>query len=107
GVIGLGCYTITLNYGELVLPSGIARFIISLSPVITVISALLFLGENMTRNRIVGTLVSMSGVVLIIVRKIKQLEFQVGCYFVLIAMFTSTIYSIMQKPILKKYHAIQ
>ncbi len=107
GVIGLGCYTLTLNYGELAVPSGIASFIISLSPLITVFTAVIFLRESISLNVIIGMLISIAGVALIMLSKIHQFQFQVGCYFVLIAMFTGGIYSVMQKPFLKKYHAIQ
>src|SRR5436190_2069276 len=46
GVLGLGCYNLALNYGEVAVTSGIASFIISLSPVVTLIFAALFLSER-------------------------------------------------------------
>src|SRR5436190_11936201 len=39
GIVAIGIYNLSLNYGELVVPSGTASFIVSQSPIITAILA--------------------------------------------------------------------
>jgi drug/metabolite transporter (DMT)-like permease len=107
GTIGLGIYNIALNYGEIEVPSGIASFIISLSPLVTALVALIFLNEVITINMIVGMLVSIFGVGLIMLSKTLHFHLQIGFLYVFIAMMVGGIYSVVQKPLLKKYHAIQ
>lgn len=65
GMLGLGIYSLMLNYGEIEIPSGVASFIISLSPLVTLIIAVLFLRESVTFRMVLGTLVSIFGVGLI------------------------------------------
>ncbi len=107
GVIGLGIYNIALNYGEIEVSSGIASFIISLSPLVSLLLAVFFLNESMTINMIVGMLVSIFGVGLIMFGKNHHFTFQSGFCDVMIAMLVSGMFSVMQKPFLRKYHAIQ
>lgn len=107
GTLGLGVYNIALNYGEIEVPSGIASFIISLSPLITALVALIFLNEIISMNMIFGMLVSIFGVGLIMLGKTQHFHLQMGFLYVFIAMVTGGIYSVVQKPLLAKYHAIQ
>jgi len=107
GILGLGCYNITLNTGETVVASGVASFIISLSPVITVIFASLFLGERFNIGMIAGMLISISGVGLIALAETHEMQFNTGLIFMLVATLTCGLYSVMQKPFLTHYHAIE
>jgi drug/metabolite transporter (DMT)-like permease len=107
GMLGLGVYSIMLNYGEIEVPSGVASFIISLSPLITLIIAVLFLNETVTFGMVLGTFVSIFGVGLIMMDKNHHFHMQAGFYFVFVSTMISGIYSIMQKPFLKKYHALE
>ncbi len=106
GMFGLGFYNIALNYGELEVSSGIASFIISLSPLVTVIFALFFLGEIITINMIFGMLISVFGVGLIMFGKTHHFAMQIALFYVFIAMIIGGVYSVLQKPFLRKYHAI-
>lgn len=106
GMFGLGFYNIALNYGELEVPSGIASFIISLSPLITLIFALFFLGETITVNMFYGMLVSVFGAGIIMFGKTHHFAMQIALFYVFIATVIGGVYSVLQKPFLKKYHAI-
>lgn len=106
GMMGLGIYNITLNYGELTIPSGIASFIISQSPILTVIFAVFFLGERINIFVIIGMVVSLLGVMLISIGQTKGFKLDIGMLYVLIATLISALYSVVQKPFLRKYHAI-
>lgn len=106
GAIGIGIYNITLNYGELVVSAGMASFIISQSPVITTILAVIFFRERITLYSIVGMMVSILGVGLIAAGRDSEFNFYVGIVYVLIAMFVGGLYSVLQKSLLQKYNVI-
>ncbi|HSW93844.1 MAG TPA: DMT family transporter [Gammaproteobacteria bacterium] len=106
GMLGLGIYSLALNYGEIQISSGVASFIISLSPLVTLIIAALFLNETVTGTMVVGTLVSIFGVGLIMASKEHAIHSRLGFFYLFISMVISGLYSIIQKPFLKKYHAL-
>jgi drug/metabolite transporter (DMT)-like permease len=107
GVIGIGIYNLTLNHGELAVSSGVASFITSQSPVVTTIFAILFLGERLTGRRALGFVISLVGVVIIAYGEIGKFELTTGMTYVIIAMIAGSCMSIMQKPYMKKYDAIE
>jgi drug/metabolite transporter (DMT)-like permease len=107
GAIGVGCYNITLNLGELSVPSGMSSFIISQSPVITTLFAVVFLSERFNLMNFIGMLVSISGVFMILIGETHGLHFSIGMIYILIATVVGGFYSVLQKPFLKKYHAIE
>lgn len=107
GMFAVGCYNITLNYGEVSVPSGIASFIISQSPIVTVICAILFLREQINSNLVLGMMVSFGGLTLILLGGEHQFDFHVGVLFVMAATFIGGVYSVLQKPFLRKYHATE
>jgi drug/metabolite transporter (DMT)-like permease len=107
GIIGIGFYQIALNYGEIFVSAGITSFIISLSPLITLIFAVIFLREKVSANIVYGMLISVAGVALIMLSKTGEFNFHLGVLYVLAATVISGIYSVVQKPFLKKYHAME
>lgn len=107
GAVGIGIYNIALNYGELSISSGTTSFIISQAPVITAILAILFLGEELSLLRIIGFMVSIMGVALITLGEKGGFKWDASLFYILIATITGSCYSVLQKPFLKKYHAIE
>lgn len=107
GVIGIGIYNITLNYGELSISSGMSSFITSQSPILTSIFAMVFLGEELNFSRILGFLVSIFGVTLIALGEVGGFKWDIGMTYILFATLAAGCYSVLQKPFLKKYHAIE
>jgi drug/metabolite transporter (DMT)-like permease len=107
GAIGIGVYNITLNYGELTVSSGMASFITSQAPIITTILAIIFLGERANKFRILGFLISIAGVALIAMGENGGLTLDTSILYVLIATLAAGLYSVLQKPFLKRYHAIE
>jgi drug/metabolite transporter (DMT)-like permease len=89
GVVGIGIYNITLNYGELSISSGMASFIISQAPILT------------------AFFVSVFGVTLIAFGEKGGFKWDLSVMYVFIATLSAGLYSIMQKPFLKRYHAIE
>lgn len=106
GAIGLGLYNVALNYGELTVPSGIASFIISQSPLITVIIAVTYFGEAFSIFTLVGVLISILGVGIISIGEHGSIHLGSGMVAILIATLVNSLYSNLQKPFLNKYHAI-
>lgn len=107
GAIGIGIYNIALNYSELFINSGTASFIIGQSPIITALFALLFLGERVTKLRLLGFMVSVLGVACIAIGQSSEMKWELGLGYVLLAATVGGLYSVMQKPFLKKYNAIE
>jgi len=107
GAIGIGVYNITLNYGELTVSSGMASFITSQAPIITTILAIIFLGERANKFRILGFLISIAGVALIAMGENGGLTLDTSILYILIATLAAGLYSVLQKPFLKRYHAIE
>lgn len=109
GVMGIGLYNIGLNYVELTITSGTASFIISQVPIVTAVLALLFLGERLTWIRMLGFAVSISGIALMTLsqRGGLSLHWSSGLMYMMMVVLASSFYGILQKPFLKKYHAIE
>lgn len=105
GGVGLGGYNIFLNYGEISIPSGIASFIISQSPLLAMLLAVVFLGERFKVFGLIGILISIFGVGLIAVGESDNFKFDIGILFCLLATLASGLYSVLQKPFLTKYNA--
>lgn len=106
GAIGIGLYNIALNYGELVVSSSMASFIVSQSPVVTTILAFLFLRERVTGYTVLGMMISGIGVALICVSSDSKFDFYIGIVFVMISTVVGSLYSILQKSLLQKHNAI-
>jgi drug/metabolite transporter (DMT)-like permease len=106
GAIGIGLYNITLNVGEVSIPSGTASFIISQSPVIAMLFAVIFLGEVLSLLAIIGITISIFGVFLISSGQANGFHFNNALASLLFATTVGALYHIFQKPLLKKYHTI-
>lgn len=107
GVIGIGLYNITLNFGELTVNPGIAGFIISLIPVVVTLLAILFLGEKVSANIWRGLLVSLCGVLLIAISHSEGARIDIGIFYLLIATLCGGIYNIAYKSLASKYDSVQ
>lgn len=106
GAIGIGFYNIALNYGEILVPSGMASFIVSQIPVVTTLLAIVFLGEKINRIGVLGMCLSAIGVGLIALGHKGEFGFYVSIVYVIFACFAVGCYNILQKPLLQKYKAM-
>jgi drug/metabolite transporter (DMT)-like permease len=107
GAVAVGVYHVALNNGELLIPSGTASFIVSQSPVITTVLAIIFLRERLTFYGFLGMAISVFGVALIMIGGNAELKFHIENLYILLAAVMGSLYSVLQKPFLKKYHAIE
>jgi drug/metabolite transporter (DMT)-like permease len=106
GAIGIGCYNIALNYGEILVPAGMASFIVSQIPVVTTLLAVLFLRERMNRYGVLGMLLSVVGVAMIAFSHRAEFGFYLSVLYIIFACFAVGCYNILQKPLLQQYKAI-
>lgn len=106
GVFGVGGYNIALNYGEVSVSSGVSSFIISQSPIFTTMFAIFFLNETCGLLSYLGMVISLLGVSLISLGETKGVHLDIGIAYIFFATVISALYSILQKPFLRKYHAI-
>lgn len=107
GVLGIGFYTVALNYGEITTLSAIASFIITQSPVIMVLLAVIFLGEKINIYGITGIIISFMGICLIAISQSHGWHFDIGVISVALAAIAGSLYAILQKPLFAKVPAIQ
>jgi drug/metabolite transporter (DMT)-like permease len=106
GVVGIGCYNIALNYGETLVPSGMASFIVSQMPVVTALLAVFFLNERITHDGCLGMGLSVIGVAMIALSHHAEFGFYLSVLYVIFACLAGGIYNILQKPLLQKYKAV-
>lgn len=106
GVLGIGVYNLALNYGELSVSSGMASFITSQAPIISTALAIIFLGERTNFLCLLGLLVSVFGVSLIALGE-GGFSWDRSIFYIILATTAAGFYSVLQKPFLKRYHAIE
>lgn len=107
GVVGFAVYNVTLNYGEVTVTSSIASFIVGLIPVFMTILAVIFLKERLKIFAWIGVLVSLSGIIVIAIGEHAGVAFDYGVLFCIVTTLSGAIYSVSQKPLLKRFSAIE
>ncbi|WP_022801218.1 DMT family transporter [Deinococcus ficus] len=103
---GITLYHVFLNYGEVSVPAGTASLIIAAGPVITALLATRFLGERLSALGWAGTLVSLSGVALIVLGKGENLDFTRGALLILGSAVFTSVYFVFQKPLLSRINPL-
>lgn len=107
GTVGIGIYNIAINYGEVVVPAGIAGFIIGLMPVFTMIFAFLLLDERVPLKSWLGVLISFVGLFLIAMSERGSLKFDIGLLYILVAAILGSYYAVAQKTLFHRYHPLE
>lgn len=101
GIFGVAVYHISLNAGEIYIPSGVASLIIAMSPVFVLILSAALLGERITSAKVLGILVALFGVYLL--SHPESGGDVLGIALVLIATLSAGIYTVGGKMLLKRY----
>lgn len=108
GITGFSLYNVLLNIGETMVSGAIASFIASQIPVVTILLATLFLHERLTKLAWIGLCISTLGIVIIAFGESQQLGyFNLGILFVIASVCCGAMYSVLQKPLLKRMQAIE
>ncbi|MEL6935512.1 MAG: DMT family transporter [Cyanobacteria bacterium J06607_17] len=107
GLTGFTLYNVFLNAGELTVSAGMASFIISAEIGIIALLAWLFYNETLTLSRWSGIALCVLGVAVISLAGSGSLQFSIGALLVFMATLCISVYSVIQKPLLQRYNAIQ
>jgi len=107
GLTGFAIYNLGLGYGEITVPAATASFLIASAPVWMALLAWLLLGERLRLWGWIGTGLSFAGVAAIALANGGGLQLSPPALLVLAAAFSTSLYSLGQKPLLKRYSALQ
>jgi drug/metabolite transporter (DMT)-like permease len=107
GFLGFAFYNVALNAGETKIPAGTASLIIASAPIYVALLASFFYKEQMKPAAWVGIVISFLGVAVISVEPDQGLQLSLSALLVLAAALAQAIYSVIQKPFLKRYSPIQ
>lgn len=107
GIMGIGIYNIAINYGEIVVPAGIAGFIVGLMPVFTMIFAFFMLNERVPRKSWWGVLISLLGLFLIAFNERAGFRYDTGLLYILLASVLGSYYAVAQKALFDRYHPLE
>ncbi|MEM7794293.1 MAG: DMT family transporter [Cyanobacteria bacterium P01_C01_bin.118] len=107
GLTGFTLYNVFLNAGQLTVSAGMASFIISSEIGIIALLACLFYGETLTLANWIGIGLCVIGVAVISLTSGGGLQFSLGALLVFMATLCISLYSVIQKPLLQRYSAIQ
>lgn len=107
GFIGFTLYNITLNAGQQFVSAGAASFIISSEVAVIALLASVFFKERLDAMGWLGILICVVGVGIISSTAEGGFSITWGAFYIFVAMLCMSLYSVMQKPFLKRYDAIQ
>ena len=103
---GITAYHILLNVGQLTVPSGTASLIVAAGPVFTALLATRFAGERLNALGWLGTLISLSGVTLIVLGRGQDLGFTRGALLILGAAVCTSLYFVFQRSLLRRMNSL-
>ena len=106
GLFGFTLYNLCLNAGEATITAGAAALIGSTIPVLSTLSALIFLGERVNSRVWSGSAFALAGVALIAWGEEKGIGFGAGAFLVMGAAICAALYNTLQKPLLRTYAAL-
>lgn len=106
GFLGITLYHTLLNYGQVVVPAGPAALLIACGPVFTALISYVAVRERLSAWGWGGIGVSMGGVALITVGQGRELSFEPASLLVLLAALSTSLYFVLQRPLLRKYNPL-
>jgi len=107
GLLGFTVYQVALVYGQVTVTAGAASLLIASGPIFTALLAMTFLGERLKIWGWLGIVLSFFGVSLIALGEGKGVRFDPGALLILLAAFSAGLYFVIQKPLLRKYNALE
>jgi drug/metabolite transporter (DMT)-like permease len=107
GIMGIGIYNIAINYGEIVVPAGVAGFIVGLMPVFTMVFAFILLKERVPLKCWWGVLISLLGLFLIAFNEHAGFNYDAGVLYILLAAILGSYYAVAQKALFHRYHPFE
>jgi len=107
GITGIALYHTALNFGEQTVTAGAASFIIGSSPIWGTIFSMIILGDRPGIAVWLGILISFTGITIIAVSESGGVHVTRGALLVLVSAVSGGLYCTIQKPMLKKYSALE
>jgi drug/metabolite transporter (DMT)-like permease len=100
-------YSLAINTGEHIVGAAMSGFIIGQTPILVTIGAVIFYKERVNHFGKFGFLISFIGMALILWDTEAQHHISTDFGLVLVALMCNAAYLLGQKPLLKKFHAIE
>ena len=108
GFMSVPIYHVFLNYGTEYISAGTVTILIALNPMITALLASIMIGEHIGKWKGVGIIVGFSGAAAIALSGGGiRWEHLIGVVLVVLATTSWAAYTVMTKPMLKRYHPLQ
>lgn len=107
GFLGFTVYNFMLNVGQLTVSAGIASFIISSEVGAMAILSQLFFKERLSKTGWIGVFLCTFGIAIISLTDGGSIQLSMGAVFVFGATLAASLYSVLQKPLLERYTAVQ
>ncbi|WP_033540976.1 DMT family transporter [Planococcus sp. CAU13] len=108
GWIGISIYHIFVTFGMETISAGTAGMLVGSGPIFTALIAAVVLKERLTRIGWLGMGIGFVGILFIAFGSGGgSLTLTNGAWLVLVAAFASALFFVFQKPLLKKYSAIE
>lgn len=107
GFLGFSLYNIALNIGQQTVSAGVASFIISAEVGLIAILAMIFFGERLKAVGWLGIAICFVGVCIIAIGTSDSWTISAGALWVFVATISISLYTVMQKPYLSRYTALQ
>ena len=107
GLIGIGAYQIAFTFGQQTITAGAAVLIITLTPVCMALLGTMLLGERLSLFGWLGTLISFAGIAIVSFGESGGLKWSPGVALVLLATLCTSLFFVLQRPLLKRYSPFQ
>jgi drug/metabolite transporter (DMT)-like permease len=107
GLTGFTIYNVALNYGETIVPAGTASLVVASAPIFVALLAVLFSHERLSPVAWLGILLSFGGIAVISIKPEEGLQISPNILIILICAICTAIFTVVQKPVLKRYTALQ
>jgi drug/metabolite transporter (DMT)-like permease len=107
GLLGFTIYNLGLNYGEETVPAGTTSLLVAAGPMWMAVLAWLFWHERLRAVGWLGIVASFAGVAIIAFGSNKGFGLNPRAVVLVLASLASSLYSLGQKPFLRRYSALQ
>jgi drug/metabolite transporter (DMT)-like permease len=103
---GMTAYQVLLNAGELSVPAGTSSIIVAAAPLVSVVIATVAFGERMTRLKIIGSVVAVSGVIAVSLAR-SGVSVSAVIWIVIAAAIAQGIYHPLTRSLLRRYSPLE
>lgn len=107
GGTGVFGYHVALNFGEQTVSAGAASLLVNTTPLFTVLLAVVFLGERLSARSGLGLAVAFAGASMVALGAANGLTIDKGALLVLLAAVVQAFYFALQKPMLRRFGALE